>query len=615
MSFVRVGRPLQHNKGKRLVRPKKAAAPKREWVVSTGSGKPWRLDHRHEIHQSHNKAAAQWDLREKALNRRLKHNGSPAPLDQASLNIIREVLSDQLLLKDVLARSDRAMAVVKDLFGDAPRRQTGHPSVTMAPHCDSDSELPVLQRPDPPTQLSLLSQSMMDQQVCVCQDKKMTYIGFLSYFHNDTYVIYQSSTVYTLHIFSALNATVAVQRVRTRQSQPEEAKEEQSVLVAQVLNPDVPFNQSVYFSELGAGASSVASLSGDQSSLGLLQAMLGQVEADLDTLSPDTAPGSAQSPKRHRTQGLTGFSVALISTLGRFVHHLKQMDERVQKEAEERKNMEEELREQRGLIDALTAETMALREEAAALQVSTELHSSSGTSLLLRVQTVQINHFHSLSPPLRQGCSSGPQMTLPVPSHQQLLPIDNIRSREDIQASSSSLASLPLTSLPSTSSLSLTSSDPLSSKLPAEALLAEIAQLSRQNELIKAQLSQAKILWSGVGASPDCGSEQRSRSSSGSGRFTPQSFGETRTSGSSSTRRQSQNIQRLLELNRQSAAARGRLLDLIEQQKNNVSSKVSPSASPIPTSAFSPHAAGTVRGGSPEVSMLLPSKEFLRFVN
>lgn len=31
--------------------------------------------------------------------------------------------------------------------------------------------------------------------------------------------------------------------------------------------------------------------------------------------------------------------------------------------------MEEELREQRGLIDALTAETMTLREEAAVLQV------------------------------------------------------------------------------------------------------------------------------------------------------------------------------------------------------------------------------------------------------
>lgn len=50
--------------------------------------------------------------------------------------------------------------------------------------------------------------------------------------------------------------------------------------------------------------------------------------------------------------------------------------------------------------------------------------------------------------------------------------------------------------------------------------------------------------------------------------------------------------QRLLELNRQSAAARGRLLELIEQQKQNVSAKVSPSDSPIPPSAFSPQSVG-----------------------
>lgn len=107
---------------------------------------------------------------------------------------VLQVFSDQLLLQDVLARSDRAMAVVKDLFGDAPQRQIGndiacfvqysffffyftfkascvvffigHPSVTMAPNCDSDTELPVLERPDPPTHLSFLSQSMMDQEVC-----------------------------------------------------------------------------------------------------------------------------------------------------------------------------------------------------------------------------------------------------------------------------------------------------------------------------------------------------------------------------------------------------------------------------------------------------------------
>lgn len=41
----------------------------------------------------------------------------------------------------------------------------GFPTITVAPDCESDSELPVHRRPDPPTQLSLLSQSMMDQQV------------------------------------------------------------------------------------------------------------------------------------------------------------------------------------------------------------------------------------------------------------------------------------------------------------------------------------------------------------------------------------------------------------------------------------------------------------------
>lgn len=71
--------------------------------------------------------------------------------------------------------------------------------------------------------------------------------------------------------------------------------------------------------------SSVASLSGDQSSLGLLQDMLGQVKADLDTMSPDPTPETAGSPEHYRRQGLTGFSVALVSTIGRLVHLIRKV--------------------------------------------------------------------------------------------------------------------------------------------------------------------------------------------------------------------------------------------------------------------------------------------------
>ncbi|XP_029385130.1 spindle and centriole-associated protein 1 isoform X2 [Echeneis naucrates] len=712
MSFVRVGRPQQHSKGKRPVRPKKAGAPKRDWVstvndLSVHKLTPAELSHRHEIHKSHNKAAAQWELREKALKRRLYHSGSPSPLDQASLSIIREVFSDQLLLQDVLARSDRAMAVVKDLFGDAPHRQTGHPSVTMAPNCDSDSELPVLQRPDPPTQLSLLSQSMMDQQALnelqasdEDHSEEDTYPSHRSRNHvirrtnkqkmktqsrdrlvqqkkvncpsseqgNELSLPTTPATSGRAPDQLALNATVAVQRVRTKQGQSQEVKEEPSVLVNHVLNPHKPFSQSgrtnsrlsrsakSFSQSLELDGSSVSSLSGDQSSLGLLQAKLDQVEADLNSLSADAVPESAEGPKHHRTQGLTGFSVALVSTLGRLAYLLKKTDEKAQKEAQERRKLEEQLQEQRELIDALTAEILALKEETAKMQADFQQRTNeleqkldavvlvTGGLGLLEANTDPTGVHQSepvpewrqapvtsavlLSPP--QQRDNWQKYHVAQPLHQQLPPVANLCSSDDqAQSSASSLTSLPLTSLPSTS-LSLTS-DPLISQLRPEAMLAEIAQLSSQNDLIRAQLSQAKSLRTGVGGSPSSGSEQRSLSSSTTERITHQGVGERRMSASRNTGRENQNVQvtdcethqvssptalgvssveqRLLELNRQSAAARARLLELIEEQKQCALSKVAPSVSPMPSSALSPCTAGTM--GSPEVPTLLHAQEAL----
>lgn len=70
--------------------------------------------------------------------------------------------------------------------------------------------------------------------------------------------------------------------------------------------------------------SSVSSLNGDQTSLRLLQDMLSHVEAELDTVVLDTE-SAPNTERTHAKQGLTGFSVALVSTLGRLVHLLKQV--------------------------------------------------------------------------------------------------------------------------------------------------------------------------------------------------------------------------------------------------------------------------------------------------
>lgn len=73
---------------------------------------------------------------------------------------------------------------------------------------------------------------------------------------------------------------------------------------------------------------------------------------------------------------------------------LCQREAEAQKEAEEKRKLQKELQEQRGLIDALTAETMTLREEAAGLQVTL----SSMSSCLVSINV-------SLSPDLLLCCS------------------------------------------------------------------------------------------------------------------------------------------------------------------------------------------------------------------
>ncbi|KFV46832.1 Spindle and centriole-associated protein 1, partial [Gavia stellata] len=122
---------------------------------------------RHEIHKSKNKALAHLELQEKALKRKWKKQKQLAAdsLEKRKLTLMREILSDQYHLQDVLERSDQVMAVAKDLFGEAPRTRTGFPNITMAPNCDLESSQgPIVQKCDPPTQLSILSESVMDSQ-------------------------------------------------------------------------------------------------------------------------------------------------------------------------------------------------------------------------------------------------------------------------------------------------------------------------------------------------------------------------------------------------------------------------------------------------------------------
>lgn len=132
---------------------------------------------------------------------------------------------------------------------------------------------------------------------------------------------------------------------------------------------------------------------------------------------------------------------------------------------------------------------------------------------------------------------SSSSVTHPAPPQQDHLCVNASHSFRDVQprSSASSLTSLSLCNLPDTSSLSMTS------ELSPETMLAEIAQLSRENEMIKAQLRQAREHGSRLGGLPSNG--QRRLSSSSTGRVVPQSVGEKSTSLSNCTVTKSQQVQ------------------------------------------------------------------------
>ncbi|XP_077365158.1 spindle and centriole-associated protein 1 isoform X2 [Festucalex cinctus] len=634
MSFARGGCRTQSGKGlKKPLRPKMAAPPpKREWStvsdLSVYKLTPAELNHRHEIHKSHNKAAAQWELREKAMKGRLLQAGC-SPMDKASQTIMREVFSDKLLLQDVLARSDRALAVVNDLFGDPSRRHTGHASVTLAPNLDS----PVFHRS---TELSSFNDSMLDQQALlepedysdeeftegrVFQSKIKVYnkMGGLQrqrIRHERRFTSPQTPcTPARPPTQAALNATAAVQRLRSRRNHSDEAVEESSFLVSQVLNPDLSSRRpgSCHSVRTRKRACKTAELNGDsadspsgeQSGLGLLQTMLAQVELDLDSLCPQTSTQSQQRP----AQGFTGFSVALVSALARLVNLLKNREHDAENVTGERRKLEEKLREQRSLIDALTAETMSLREETSALKAELQQRTaelerkldSMGSAMATQINQPQrsdviatVQQPVAEQPPV--SVSPAIRLSLPGQGDQPIPELD--QSAHNKLRAHSSVSSLPLTS-----------------RLSPEALEAEIAQLCRLRDVISAQLSQARSIG---GSSRSDSAEHKGSSSVSTGRATPHKMSQPE-----STARLSQHIdqvnhqvtpnnnslstgqQRLLELKRQSAAARGQLLDLIEQQKQTLSVRVSPSGSPVPASAFSPRPSGG--SGSTDGSLLLPA--------
>uniref|UniRef100_A0A8B9NBR2 Spindle and centriole-associated protein 1 n=1 Tax=Accipiter nisus TaxID=211598 RepID=A0A8B9NBR2_9AVES len=427
MSLLRGPRP--RGPGKKGSR--KAATVKRDWDstvhdLSVHRATPEDILRRHEMHKSKNKALAHLELQEKALKRKWKKQKQLAgdSLEKRKLTLMREILSDQYHLQDVLERSDQVMAVAKDLFGDAPRTRTGFPNVTMAPNCDLESSQgPIVQKCDPSTQLSILSESVTDSQVLneveeealsiyQSEDGHQDFLNFKSSINSDRLLrlLREENSLVNSQLWaekdmrkttlsqesnmpltpttvspsldqSALNATNVVKRIHSRLQNKDEEAVDSTYTVRQVLNPNSrkqkqiaakmkrkqTAQNSARQSRDDSPANSIPTdlRRDNKSSLDILNHMIREVEHELEEYERCTG---REVQKTERSEGLTGFTLSLVNALCRLMRYLKESEMQLREKEVMRQQHEEMLNEHRELIDALTAEILLVREENTTIQ-------------------------------------------------------------------------------------------------------------------------------------------------------------------------------------------------------------------------------------------------------
>nr|XP_030692665.1 spindle and centriole-associated protein 1 isoform X2 [Globicephala melas] len=719
MSFVRVNRYGPRGGGRKALKvKKKKTSVKQEWDntvtdLTVHRATPEDLIRRHEIHKSKNRALVHWELQEKALKRKWKKQKPEiSNLEKRRLSILKEILNDQYQMQDVLEKSDHLMATAKDLFVDFPRRRTGFPNVTMAP---DSSQGPIVVNQDPVTQ-AILSESVIEPQALneVDDDQREGTVNsqseesenelgnslssqsntnadtFLHKITEDnselinklwTDIQQKAATQSQITTSSgtpssaspsgeqkaALNATNAVKRIHTR-LQLEESTEtlDSSYVVRQVLNsrkqkqllnkvkrkPDLRAPSKQKNSVLSASTASTDLPNSSNPSLDVLKHMIHEVEHEMEEYERWTG---REVRGLQNSQGLTGFTLSLVSSLCRLVRYLKESELQLRKEVETRQQLEQALGDHRELIDALTAEVLLLREENTAAQarlqqymITTDEQLISLTHAIKNCPVINNKEGQTLergatsrnmdSPVLRRTVQTRPAPRIPptveVIEKEQNWEKKTVPTATDIQNSSEeshlftqrwrashmgedlqnkTQAPFVNPSQPLCNSRSSTqqSRNPAVSEEPPvlgdgqqlrtnetliqrKDIMARIAELTLQNSAIKAHLNN--II--GPGGEQGDGLREFNKQETSHASNMTSSFPAVQPLTPSSME------ERIAELNRQSMEARGKLLQLIEQQKLVSLNPSSPPVSPI----RSPLGAWT-EGGKRTIEVSIPVAE------
>ncbi|XP_009198259.1 spindle and centriole-associated protein 1 isoform X2 [Papio anubis] len=385
MSFVRVNRcgPRVGVRKTPKVKKKKTSV-KQEWDntvtdLTVHRATPEDLVRRHEIHKSKNRALVHWELQEKALKRKWrKQKPETLNLEKRRLSIMKEILSDQYQMQDVLEKSDHLIAAAKELF---PHRRTGFPNITVAP---DSSQGPIVVNQDPVTQ-SVFNESVIEPQALNYVDGEEegtinsqsgesesenendldNSLNSQSNTNTDRFLqqLTEENSELISKLWTDIQQKIATQSQVTPPGTPSPALSSGEQRVKR--KPNLHALSKPKKNMLSGSTTSADLPNRTNSNLDVLKHMIHEVEHEMEEYERWTG---REVKGLQSSQGLTGFTLSLVSSLCRLVRYLKESEIQLRKEVETRQQLEQVLGDHRELIDALTAEILRLREENATTQ-------------------------------------------------------------------------------------------------------------------------------------------------------------------------------------------------------------------------------------------------------
>lgn len=406
----------------RKARVKKASVsiPKRKWKSSRLQRKEWdetvsdltvhkaseeEIQRRRIIHKSKNAGAARRALGERA-KKLFMDPASPAQveLEMKKLAILKEVLYDHDDLNEVLNRVDNTMSSVKTIFHEAPYRKSGNLNVTLAPGSKANQgNGPVHIRDEPATQMSLLSDSVMDKQALneessseddYCEEdkfeSKVDYERFLNVLReslnksvvppaisgagDSLMTPLNNGKLQTGFNAQALNCTEEVKRTMTRlQSQSEAEGTEypqkkidetiQKMTTSKTGTEPKKKQASVSFSLSETTQLPPSSLTANNMTYESLQEAMESVASNISEIENRRGNQSDTANMSVKCDGLAGFTATLIDAVTRLTVYVNEAEGKLIESESRIEELKSQNDHQRALLDALTAELMSTQEQ------------------------------------------------------------------------------------------------------------------------------------------------------------------------------------------------------------------------------------------------------------